>query len=880
MRKSRHALRFLDLLTVVFWFGVGSSQQSGIPTIVVEEIPDYGSTGAMSGRVLNADPSAMFLVAYIFVPDMGWYTKSSCSQPFTPISPDGTWAVDLATEVVDPVATKVAAYLFPSAAHPNCLFAAASIPFASEQLALARVKYERPNPNPRSFFFSGLEWAVKGNKVPVFPGPTVPNFFSDNPSNAWVDSSGRLHLRVTRCGDTWCSAEVFTKDPVGYGSYRFVVESAITSLDSNAVLGLFTWSDDAEYNNREIDIEFSRWGNLSDARNAQYVVQPYSVPGNLYRFSVPPSANTAHSFTWQQGSVNFTSSFAGGAPSIAQWSYGTPQAVPLTGKTRLHINFYQMDSRPPQNRLEQEVVVSRVEYVPLAPTVSLSSAQASLPFVAGRNSVGVAAATSGCAWIAESTAPWIKLLTASGVGNGSIGYSVDDNAGSSRSGMILLDSPNCNVAQGFGSQRVFQAANACDVRPLAAESFTDFREKLVSFALAANSPACRWTVQSGAPWISLLSSAAGTGPASVNYAVAANPEALVRQGALVVGPYLHRVTQDGRLNSFAIIPNPATVCDGSGLVAVGLSWSAGGTTEVDVRTESPDGPSIGRFSASGWTSTGKWVADGTRFYLQRVEFGQSNGAVRTLAVSAARVSIEGCGQGPLRSVGASGIVNGASFSPLPLAPGSMAAVFGVNFARQPEAATSTPLPLEMSGTTVRINGERCPLIYVSPTQINFVVPDGVPMGRSSLQIGEVVSDVAISPVAPGIFTVMGTGQGVPFASGLRVKPGGEAVPLPVYQCGGSPQTCSPVPIDMGEDSDQVLLTIYATGLRGRSDLSNVRCNIGGLPAEVRYAGSQASFAGLDQINVRLPRGLVGRGGVQLVVDADGVQSNRVDLAIK
>lgn len=210
----------------------------------------------------------------------------------------------------------------------------------------------------------------------------------------------------------------------------------------------------------------------------------------------------------------------------------------------------------------------------------------------------------------------------------------------------------------------------------------------------------------------------------------------------------------------------------------------------------------------------------------------------------------------------------------------MAAVFGVNFARQPEAATSTPLPLEMSGTTVRINGERCPLIYVSPTQINFVVPDGVPMGRSSLQIGEVVSDVAISPVAPGIFTVMGTGQGVPFASGLRVKPGGEAVPLPVYQCGGSPQTCSPVPIDMGEDSDQVLLTIYATGLRGRSDLSNVRCNIGGLPAEVRYAGSQASFAGLDQINVRLPRGLVGRGGVQLVVDADGVQSNRVDLAIK
>jgi uncharacterized protein (TIGR03437 family) len=34
---------------------------------------------------------------------------------------------------------------------------------------------------------------------------------------------------------------------------------------------------------------------------------------------------------------------------------------------------------------------------------------------------------------------------------------------------------------------------------------------------------------------------------------------------------------------------------------------------------------------------------------------------------------------------------------------------------------------------------------------------------------------------------------------------------------------------------------------------------------VTYAGAQASFAGLDQMNVRVPRALVGRGEVEIEV---------------
>ena len=91
----------------------------------------------------------------------------------------------------------------------------------------------------------------------------------------------------------------------GFGTYRFETGPEVTQLDSNLVLGMFIWSDAPDYHHREIDIEISRWGQPGD-NNVQFVVQPYTIPGNLVRFMLPP-ANSAsiHSFTWTAGQVVF-----------------------------------------------------------------------------------------------------------------------------------------------------------------------------------------------------------------------------------------------------------------------------------------------------------------------------------------------------------------------------------------------------------------------------------------------------------------------------------------------------------------------------------------------------------------------------------------------
>jgi hypothetical protein len=76
-----------------------------------------------------------------------------------------------------------------------------------------------------------------------------------------------------------------------------------TALDPNAVLGLFTWSDDPAFHNREIDIEFSRWGIADLTESGSHTVQPWETAGNQRTFSQPPVASSTHSFTWRPNSV-------------------------------------------------------------------------------------------------------------------------------------------------------------------------------------------------------------------------------------------------------------------------------------------------------------------------------------------------------------------------------------------------------------------------------------------------------------------------------------------------------------------------------------------------------------------------------------------------
>ena len=88
------------------------------------------------------------------------------------------------------------------------------------------------------------------------------------------------------------------------------------------------------------------------------------------------------------------------------------------------------------------------------------------------------------------------------------------------------------------------------------------------------------------------------------------------------------------------------------------------------------------------------------------------------------------------------------------------------------------------------------------------------------------------------------------------------------------------PIGFGAPTDILVVELYGTGIRGRTSLSNVAAQIGGVPATVAYAGPQAEFNGLDQVNLNVPPSLAGAGEVPVILTVDGVTANVVIVNVK
>ncbi len=216
--------------------------------------------------------------------------------------------------------------------------------------------------------------------------------------------------------------------------------------------------------------------------------------------------------------------------------------------------------------------------------------------------------------------------------------------------------------------------------------------------------------------------------------------------------------------------------------------------------------------------------------------------------------------------------------------------FGAGLATATQVATSTPLPVTLAGTGVKVRDstgvERdAPLFFVSPTQINYLIPAGTANGLSSITItssdgSRSVGSSQISTVAPGLFTANASGQGIAAAVALRVKANGAQSFEPVVQFDPAQSQLVAVPIDLGPETDQVFLILYGTGVRNRSSLAMASAKLGGTDASVIFAGAQGDFVGLDQVNVRLPRSLMGRGVVDVVLMADGKVANTVKVRIK
>jgi uncharacterized protein (TIGR03437 family) len=133
----------------------------------------------------------------------------------------------------------------------------------------------------------------------------------------------------------------------------------------------------------------------------------------------------------------------------------------------------------------------------------------------------------------------------------------------------------------------------------------------------------------------------------------------------------------------------------------------------------------------------------------------------------------------------------------------------------------------------------------------------------------------VSAIVPGIFSADSTGSGAPAGLWVLTSAGGTQTSGALF----NPKNLAPVPINLGQPTDQVFLSLYGTGFRGYS--GHATATVGGMNVPVTYAAADGIYLGEDDVNIGpLPRALAGSGTVNVVLSFDGVSTNTVTVAFR
>jgi uncharacterized protein (TIGR03437 family) len=266
------------------------------------------------------------------------------------------------------------------------------------------------------------------------------------------------------------------------------------------------------------------------------------------------------------------------------------------------------------------------------------------------------------------------------------------------------------------------------------------------------------------------------------------------------------------------------------------------------------------------------------------------------------------------------LVNGASFSPSPspVAPGSIAALFGDGFPETASFSTlanagsevkSASLPSRLENVEVKVNDVVAPLFFAGAGaaigvlpgqfQVNLQIPTNLNPGTATVQIlykdalvaGALVN---IASAAPGVFALGQGGKGQaaainqdgslngdsakPVVPGTQPKPapGGSVITVYATGTGGNLKdyaTGAPAAPLAGAPAACDGSTLYVTK-------SQPVVTIGGKTADVTFSGLAPCYVGLWQLNVRVPTGLAPGSELPLVVTMDQQTSNVTTVAVK
>lgn len=214
---------------------------------------------------------------------------------------------------------------------------------------------------------------------------------------------------------------------------------------------------------------------------------------------------------------------------------------------------------------------------------------------------------------------------------------------------------------------------------------------------------------------------------------------------------------------------------------------------------------------------------------------------------------------PVAAVSAAGFRAGQ-----PVAPGSLAALFGQFPGASTQAAAGAPLSTRLGETEVLIGGAAAPLLYVSPAQINLQVPGKAQTAQHLVEVrvgGRSVARgvVTVIPVAPGVFAAVGPDgrfNAVRAGQTLTIYATGQGEVAPAVEDG------APAPVQ----PPAVTLT--------RPDVF-----IGYKSAPVLFSGLAPGWVGLWQINIAVPPDAPVGSAVPLIVN-QGITSNALPIKVE
>ncbi len=581
-------------------------------------------------------------------------------------------------------------------------------------------------------------------------------------------------------------------------------------------------------------------------------------------YSITP---TAQSFpaTGGNGTVNVTSltGCAWTAASNAAWLSITSGASGNGNGAVGYTAASNPNTTPRSGTLTIAGQTFTVTQEALACTFSITPTAQSFTATGGNATVNVTS-PNGCAWTATSNNSWLTVTSGtSGNGNGTVGYTVAANPTTlPRTGTLMI------AGQTFS---VTQEALACTYAFSLMNQTINASAGTGQVDMTTNAATCPWTATSSADWLTITSGASGTGNGTIRFAVTANPALTPRTTTIVSNGQLHIVTQAGIVCTYALSSTALSVPNsgGNGIVNVTsqavCAWTAASNASWITVT-------------SGASSSGNGAVAFT--VATNATTTQRTG---TLTIAGQTFTVTQAAPNALSSVSA------ASYQ-TPLAPDSIAAIFGTSLATRTEVAATNPLPTTLAGTTVRIRDSAgtellAPLFFVSAEQINYLIPAGLVPGNATVIVTSgdntlSLGTMTLTNLAPGLFTANANGSGVPAGLVLRVKADGSQVYENLLQFDAAAGRFVPQPIDLGSANEQVFLILFGTGFRNVARLADATAQIGGADADVLYAGRQGELAGLDQLNIRLNRNLIGRGELDVLCNVAGRSANTVRINVK